>query len=533
MRSLKLLLLPILLLVLYVPAQAQGGLLGAINSDDQFTILAEAVAAADPSVAELLSGGSYTLLAPNNTAFENLASFLDVDLDVLLAQEAIVTDLLLYHTLDGALFSPQLINQYDGTVIPTLLENAFVNVDVLDDGTIQLNDVAEIISPDRAVGSSVIHVLNDVLLNRVITRQLDSLLNGEEAATEETPSTEASAAADDARVRVLHAASNLAPLSLTLGETVIADGVAYGEASEFVTVAPGALSASFGAGTQEIDVEGVLTLLYIEVDGEAQLLPIDQSEIPGEDEAALVLVNALQGADEVSLEFDGEGQPFAEGEVSAITTSVGSHTVGAVVNSIAVSEVSFVLPAGSRFLVALIGTPDAPQLVRLDTPVSLNGEADSETENARQTLAALLTADDRFSLLREAIELVDADLLEALDSGDSFTVFAPTDAAVEALLATAGVNSLDDLDSLLLRDIVRYHIIPGELRSDSLADLNGQSVFTRLTDNQVTIGVLDDGSIQVNGIATVTEADVVASNGVVHIIDEVLLPQSALEALGL
>jgi len=103
MHKLKLLMLPLLLLLLHIPTQAQGGLLSVINSDDQFSILADAVAAADPSVAELLGSGSYTLLAPNNTAFENLASFLDMDLDTLLEQEAIITDLLMYHTLEGAL----------------------------------------------------------------------------------------------------------------------------------------------------------------------------------------------------------------------------------------------------------------------------------------------------------------------------------------------------------------------------------------------------------------------------------------------
>ncbi|MCA9916099.1 MAG: fasciclin domain-containing protein, partial [Anaerolineae bacterium] len=276
MRKLKLL-LPLLLFLLYFPAQAQGGLLSVINSDAQFSLLAQAIESADPSVEQLLSGGSnVTLLAPNDTAFENLASFLDMDLDLLFAQESIITDLLLYHILPGALFSPQLTTQYDGSVLPTYLENAFVNVDVLADGTIQLNDAVEIIFPDQSVGGSVLHVVNDVLLNRVITRQLDDFVN--EGNQTVTPSATDDATSDETRVRILNAASSLEQVSVSLGDVLIVEELPFGAASEFVMVEPGSQTAQFADdATQQIDVQGLMTLILVTVDGEPTLLPINQS----------------------------------------------------------------------------------------------------------------------------------------------------------------------------------------------------------------------------------------------------------------
>lgn len=535
MHRLKFLLFPLLLLLVSFPAQAQGGVLSVINSDDQFSILSRAIASADPSVAQALSG-RVTIFAPNDTAFENLASFLDIDLDVLLTQEAIIGDLLRYHTLSGAFFSPQLISQYNGTVVPTLLENAFINVDVLEDGTIQLNDVAEVVSPDIAAGGGVIHVINDVLLNRVITRQLDDFLSGtgdtaEDAATEEATTDAESALA---QVRVVNAASEYGPLSVTLGETVLAEALAFGSASEFVAVEPGIVPFSDGAGfEQDVNAEGVLTLVFAEEAGQPLLILVDQSQGMGEEQATITLVNLLQGADAVTFEFDGEADDFEFTDEENFATAAGSHTIVALVNNVVVGELSLVMPAGSRLLVLLIGTAAEPQLVRFEVPASIAPTVGSTTAIARQTLADLLDSDDRFTLLIEAIEQQeDEALLETLAGDVPYTIFAPTDAALEGLLVDVGVNSLDDLDSRVLRSIVLYHVIPGELRSDSLVDLNGQSVSTLLDGNLLTFGVGDDGSIQINNAATVIEADIVAANGVVHIIDTVLLPQSALDAFG-
>ena len=110
-----------------------------------------------------------------------------------------------------------------------------------------------------------------------------------------------------------------------------------------------------------------------------------------------------------------------------------------------------------------------------------------------------------------------AGLVDTLSGDGSFTVFAPTDQAfTDAGIDLANFNT-DEANQTLV-DILTYHVISGEVLSSALTD--GMSLETLNGDN-VTIGVGDN--VTVND-ATVTLADVVSSNGVIHVIDKVLTP---------
>ncbi len=112
------------------------------------------------------------------------------------------------------------------------------------------------------------------------------------------------------------------------------------------------------------------------------------------------------------------------------------------------------------------------------------------------------------------------DLVTALSGDGPFTVFAPTDAAFASLLTDLNFGSLDDVPEATLRNILEYHVISGNaLRSGDLND--GQTANTLLGES-VSVSVAN-GSVQIND-SNVRTADVEASNGVVHIIDQVLLP---------
>jgi len=120
-----------------------------------------------------------------------------------------------------------------------------------------------------------------------------------------------------------------------------------------------------------------------------------------------------------------------------------------------------------------------------------------------ETLAAALTA---------------AGLVETLQGEGPFTVFAPTDAAFDAL--PEGV-----LDALLLEEnrdllisILTYHVVAGQVLA---ADVTTGDV-TSLESSAISIDTAD--GVVLNGTATVTAADVLASNGVIHVIDAVILP---------
>ena len=113
--------------------------------------------------------------------------------------------------------------------------------------------------------------------------------------------------------------------------------------------------------------------------------------------------------------------------------------------------------------------------------------------------------------------LAHAELVDTLSGDGPFTVFAPTDQA----FTDAGIDLADfntDEANQTLVDILTYHVVSGEVLSSALTD--GMSVETLNGDN-ITIGVGDN--VTVND-ATVTQADVVSSNGVIHVIDKVLLP---------
>jgi uncharacterized surface protein with fasciclin (FAS1) repeats len=109
-------------------------------------------------------------------------------------------------------------------------------------------------------------------------------------------------------------------------------------------------------------------------------------------------------------------------------------------------------------------------------------------------------------------------------SGDGpFTVFAPTDAAFTTLLETLQVTADDLLANPELPSILLYHVASGNVLSSSLSD--GQIIET-LNGESVEIGITAEG-VTVNGTALVVVADLTADNGVVHVIDAVLLPTSS------
>ena len=114
--------------------------------------------------------------------------------------------------------------------------------------------------------------------------------------------------------------------------------------------------------------------------------------------------------------------------------------------------------------------------------------------------------------------LAHADLVTALQADGPFTVFAPTDAAFTAAGIDLSTFDTDEKNATLV-DILKYHVYSGSVQSSAVTD--GQTV-TMLNGDEATFTVAD-GTVMI-GEATVTTADVLASNGVIHVIDKVLMP---------
>ena len=115
-----------------------------------------------------------------------------------------------------------------------------------------------------------------------------------------------------------------------------------------------------------------------------------------------------------------------------------------------------------------------------------------------------------------------AGLVDVLNSDGPFTVFAPTEDAFAAALAALEMTAEDLLGNTeLLTAVLTYHVLPLEAPAEVVLTLDGQNVAT-VNGADITVTINDD-AVMVND-ATVVAVDVAASNGVIHVIDTVLLP---------
>jgi uncharacterized surface protein with fasciclin (FAS1) repeats len=120
-----------------------------------------------------------------------------------------------------------------------------------------------------------------------------------------------------------------------------------------------------------------------------------------------------------------------------------------------------------------------------------------------------------FTTLVAAVEA--AGLVETLSGEGPFTVFAPTDEAFAALPEGTVEGLLEDPEALAA--VLTYHVVPGAVMSGDLSD---GMMATTVNGADITVGI-DMGMVKIND-ATVTTADIETSNGVIHVIDSVILP---------
>ena len=127
--------------------------------------------------------------------------------------------------------------------------------------------------------------------------------------------------------------------------------------------------------------------------------------------------------------------------------------------------------------------------------------------------------DNGFTTLVSAVQA--AELVETLQGPGPFTVFAPTDAAFASLPAGTLESLLLPENKDLLTSILTYHVVSGEVTAEQVV---GLTTATTVQGEAIAITV-ENGTVFLNGIA-VSATDVEASNGIIHVIDGVLLPPS-------
>ncbi|CAN5184784.1 hypothetical protein BH23VER1_BH23VER1_11750 [soil metagenome] len=163
--------------------------------------------------------------------------------------------------------------------------------------------------------------------------------------------------------------------------------------------------------------------------------------------------------------------------------------------------------------------PPAAEADSIDVQGRFEIEGDSAAATHTRSIAAIAGNDVSLTMLSEAIKA--AGLEEALSGEGSFTLFAPTNQAFTALPEGTLDSLMEPENNERLAAILNYHLLPNAVKSDAMGEemavetVGGQSVT-------VTPGS-DERPITVNN-ARVLKADIMASNGVIHAVNRVLMP---------
>lgn len=172
---------------------------------------------------------------------------------------------------------------------------------------------------------------------------------------------------------------------------------------------------------------------------------------------------------------------------------------------------------------AYLLTRDDSESTTTQTQSQTENQSPAASEQAQQNIVEIAAAGADFTTLVTAVQA--ASLAETLsDETKEFTVFAPTNAAFAKLPAGTVDNLVKPENKSTLTGILTYHVVSGKVTSDKLS--NGQKVKT-LAGGELTVEIAN-GSVYLidakGGKAMVTSADVDATNGVIHVIDNVLMP---------
>jgi len=158
---------------------------------------------------------------------------------------------------------------------------------------------------------------------------------------------------------------------------------------------------------------------------------------------------------------------------------------------------------------------------------ALSCDDDPQMDEA-MNIVQVASSNQDFSILVDA--LAKANLVSTLEGSGPFTVFAPTNDAFAALLNDLGASSLDDISVDALTPILLNHVVSGKIQSTDLstgyvptANANGPG------DSRVSIYVNISNGVKINSNIDVITADLPASNGIIHVINKVILPTTVVD----
>ena len=152
---------------------------------------------------------------------------------------------------------------------------------------------------------------------------------------------------------------------------------------------------------------------------------------------------------------------------------------------------------------------------------SCSNDDDSNPSTATNSIADFVASNDDYSSLEAALDK--AGLTATLAGAEDLTVFAPNNAAFAAFLSANGFASLDDVPTDLLTNVLLNHVVGGKVLAADLTTGYINSLATESTSGKnLSMYVNTAGGVNLNGVSTVTTANIMADNGVIHAVNAVI-----------
>ena len=485
--------------------------------NEDFSTLVDLVTAA--GLVDVLAdpNASWTVFAPTNDAFELVPAPV---LEALAADPALLTRVLTYHVIDGAVLSTDVAGMLtENTAAAESMEMTGVGEPTTGseltftataDGALYV-DGAKVITPDIVATNGVVHVIDRVLVPDEIAAAIPGILGVD---------------ADVSGLNIAEIASaneNFSTLVSLVSAAGLVDVLASPDAS-WTVFAP--TNEAFAAVPQEVlDTlaadPALLTrvLTYHVVDG------------------AVLSTDVVGMAEEMtasapSMEMEAVGSPAIASELTFTVLASGDIRVDdsrVLVADIAASN-GVIHIIDSVLVPAEIAAMLAPEEEMGEEMGDMGGEEMAEAPT--QNIVEIAAGNPDFSTLVSLVSA--AGLVDVLaDPNASWTVFAPTNEAFSRVPQAV----FDQLaaDPALLTRVLTYHVVEGAVTSDSLSDMmvpsmEMEAVGSPTTGSELSIA-LDDMGVTVDGVRVIA-ADILATNGVIHVIDSVLIPADIAAMVG-
>jgi len=545
------------------PMQPELYSIAEIASDNaNFSTLVEALIKAD-LVETLSNAGDFTVFAPDNDAFAALFSTLEVSGIADIPSDDLKS-ILLYHVLGEKKSSSMISAGYYSSLSPA--QGRTVSMYIGTDMGVSINDAASVTSADIEASNGVIHAIDAVLMppsvvdlavqNGSFGTLVSAVVEAELAETLSDPSGTYTvfAPTDDAFAALGgNVPEDLAPILLyhVLGSPVYSDEISSGIVSSLnatdpeivVEVSDMGVKLNGSASVIATDIVGTNGVIHV-ID--QVILPINNQSILDAamglaDFSSLVAALAktnlastflMEGAytvfaptnDAFASFLESNSLSFDDLTAEALAPILKYHVVGSKVMSASLST-GYV----SSIYEAIEGNP-VTIFVEVDGGVMLNGSVnvstpDVETSNgvihvidgvlSPTSVVDIALNNGSFTQLVEAV--VKAGLVETLSGEGPFTIFAPTDAAFAELYTALGVSGIEEIPAETLIPILQYHVLAGNVRSSDLVEGDVETL-------KGSFSLSLAGPVTINGTSEVIATDVQGTNGVVDVIDEVLLP---------